>query len=119
MQIVWSCQGFSTTIFISEKSDYEGGELCLTMEDRENYIKLDSGESITYNTGIVHRVNKIASGKRIAIVFWTTSKICDPWARDIYKNLSKARYLMYEENYKESEFLIEGVKNSVLRRFLS
>lgn len=109
---------FSTTVFISNPEDYEGGELCLTIDGVESKVKLNAGQAITYGTGIPHRVNTIKSGERIAIIFWTQSRIPDPWAREIYKDLSNAYYCFQSKEYDKAEFLTEGVRHSVLRRYL-
>ena len=48
---------FSTTVFLND--DFEGGELCLWLEGKEVKFKPPAGSSITYRTGIPHRVNKV------------------------------------------------------------
>jgi|11_taG_2_1085331.scaffolds.fasta_scaffold00928_6 PKHD-type hydroxylase len=71
------CGHFSTTIFLSNPDDYDGGELVLLVDGEEKSFKLKPGESITYETGTPHRVNEVTRGDRYAVVFWTTSVITD------------------------------------------
>ena len=71
------CGHFSTTIFLSNPDDYDGGELVLLIDGKEKSFKLKPGESVTYETGIPHRVNEVTRGNRYAAVFWTTSVITD------------------------------------------
>lgn len=66
---------FSTTIFLNDPSEYDGGELVLWIDGKEVTLKLESGWGVTYETGIGHRVNEVTSGDRLAMVFWTTSHI--------------------------------------------
>lgn len=68
---------FSTTIFLDDPSDYDGGELVLFLDGKEEFFKLDPGWGITYETGIGHRVNTVTRGNRHALVFWTFSDWSD------------------------------------------
>jgi len=109
---------YSTTLFLSEKEMYEGGELCLSINNEERKIKLNPGEAITYNTGILHKVNTITSGERLCIVFWSTSMINDPWMRSLYSSLSESLNYFDMNDYETSKFMIDGVRHSILRRHL-
>jgi|14BtaG_2_1085337.scaffolds.fasta_scaffold18566_4 PKHD-type hydroxylase len=64
---------FSTTIFLTDPDEYEGGELVLWIDGREVFFKPKAGEGVTYETGIGHRVNPVTKGERLALVFWTHS----------------------------------------------
>lgn len=109
---------YSTTLFISDKEDYDGGELCLTIDGEEKQIKLNSGEAITYSTGIPHRVNPINSGERLAIVFWTTSRISDSWLREVFISLTESANCLENNNIEKTKFLIDGIRHSILRKVL-
>lgn len=65
---------FSTTIFLTDPDEYEGGELVLWIDGREVFFKPKAGEGVIYETGIGHRVNTVTKGERLALVFWTHSK---------------------------------------------
>jgi PKHD-type hydroxylase len=64
---------FSTTIFLSDPDEYEGGELVLWIDGKEVFFKPKAGRAVTYETGIGHRVNTVTKGERLAFVFWTFS----------------------------------------------
>lgn len=68
---------FSTTVFLSDPRDYEGGELTLYLRGKEEKFKLEPGWGVTYETGTPHEVKTVTSGERIVSVFWTTSIIWD------------------------------------------
>ena len=62
---------FSTTIFLSDPDDYDGGELVLYVDGEERFFKPKAGEGVTYETGIGHRVNTVTRGDRLSLVFWS------------------------------------------------
>lgn len=96
---------FSTTIFLSDPKSYDGGELCLYLDGKEEKFKLDAGYGITYETGIAHRVNLVTRGDRIACVFWTKTKI--PVMDELYKY---RYYIHMADRYLHSDFSIKTVE---------
>jgi len=64
---------FSTTIFINDPNEYEGGELGLWIDGKEELFKLEPGWGITYETGIGHNVRPVTKGERHVLVMWTHS----------------------------------------------
>lgn len=68
---------FSTTIFLSDPEDYDGGELVIWIDGREEFFKLPAGYGITYETGLGHRVNTVTRGERVVAAFWTHSYMSD------------------------------------------
>ena len=81
---------YSTTLFLNDPSEYEGGELQLLIDGEIVNHKLKKGWGVTYSTGLTHQVKKVTSGKRYACVFWTTSHINDIIDRELYYEVSKA-----------------------------
>jgi PKHD-type hydroxylase len=127
----WNNGDYSTTVFLNNPEDYGGGELCLYLGGEEEIkIKLDAGWGITYSTGILHRVNKVSFGNRYASVFWTKSIIKDPFIRYIYSGIHNVGNYLEKQNIsiytsdcmgatKDPLFLIENLKNEILRRYSS
>lgn len=125
----WANGDFSTTVFLNDPEEYIGGELCLYIGGEEEIkIKLKSGWGITYPTGVLHRVNKVSSGVRYVSVFWTKSLIEDPFIRHIYSEISDIRNNMLEYKSpvhlgdclnisKDPSFVIEGLKQQILRKY--
>lgn len=117
---------YSTTIFLSEPDEYEGGELCLYIDGREKIFKPVAGTAVTYNTGLLHRVNKVTSGVRYAAVFWTKSIFDDPFIREIYSDIEKVvmtmptpkNYDNFNDALDDNRFVLEEVLNKLTRKFL-
>lgn len=59
---------YSMTCFLSD--DYEGGELVI---DNKISVKLNKGKAILYPGNLLHRVNKVVSGRRDVFVCWIQS----------------------------------------------
>jgi PKHD-type hydroxylase len=116
---------FSTTVFLSDPSTYEGGELCLYLEEEVRKFKLPAGTAITYTTGAPHCVAPVTSGVRFAGVFWTASLVRDVRYREILAGVRQARRLLpvgrtydLEEASVDPEFILQGVEHKLIRHFL-
>jgi predicted 2-oxoglutarate/Fe(II)-dependent dioxygenase YbiX len=57
-------------IQLSEKCEYEGGELCIFEKDKELIASKDIGNVIIFDSSIEHCANKIEEGIRYSMVFW-------------------------------------------------
>lgn len=79
----------STTLFLNDPTDYEGGELELRFGDFGVSIKLPAGYAVIYPTGIIHRVKPIISGVRKVVHWWDESNVQNPFTRDAIVQLSK------------------------------
>jgi len=125
----WSNGDYSTTVFLNNPKDYDGGELCLYFDGNDELkFKLDAGYAITYSTGTIHRVNKVISGNRYVSVFWTKSLISDPFIRHIYTELSNIQENISEKEHsfhlsncisalKDPNFCLDSLKTEILRRY--
>jgi predicted 2-oxoglutarate/Fe(II)-dependent dioxygenase YbiX len=80
---------YSSTLFISEITDYKNGELVLNRDEEDIFYKLPAGDLLTYPTGIPHKVEDITEGLRYSIVFWTESFIKEQKDRDLIRELFK------------------------------
>jgi len=114
---------FSTTLFLSDPDKYDGGELKLYINGNCKDVKLNAGESITYNTGTPHEVNTVTDGERTVIVFWTKSRFSDVLHRHLHKNIRQSIDLLYgvddgNENMKEAIFKLEALTHDLLRTTL-
>jgi PKHD-type hydroxylase len=120
---------YSTTVFLNDPSNYDGGELCLLLgNDEEKKIKLDAGWAVTYPTGIIHRVNKVLSGTRYVSVFWTRSKIknitirnmnyqLELIAESLEKQAESIHYTDCNAVFKDPIFTIRNLQNEILRHY--
>lgn len=78
---------FSITVFLSDPSTYDGGELALQTAAGEARIKLNPGDAVVYTTTMLHRVLPVTRGRRLAAVTWIQSMIRDPSDREILYDL--------------------------------
>jgi PKHD-type hydroxylase len=67
----------SSTLFLSDPSEYDGGELLVFDTYGGQQVKLPAGDLILYTAGSLHRVNTVTRGARISSVFWTQSMVPD------------------------------------------
>jgi len=65
----------SFTIFLAEKSQYEGGELLIENLTSEKKFKLNRGEIIIYPSTYLHSVEEVLNGERIVCVGWIESYV--------------------------------------------
>ena len=79
----------STTLFLSNPDEYEGGELELRFGDFGVSIKLPAGHAVIYPTGIIHRVRRVTSGVRRVVHWWDESNVQNPFRRDAIVQLNK------------------------------
>jgi PKHD-type hydroxylase len=91
------------TLFLSDPSDYDGGELIITSSFGEQSIKLPAGDAVLYPASSIHRVAKVTRGERLVSVCWVQSLIRDPMQREILYNLNCARQKFMENLPEEQE----------------
>jgi PKHD-type hydroxylase len=77
----------STTVFLSQPDEYEGGELIAEDSFGTHEIKLDAGDAIVYPSTSLHRVEPVTSGVRVASFLWTQSLVRDAWRRSMLFDL--------------------------------
>ena len=61
----------STTVFLSDPDDYDGGELVVEDTYGAHEVKLPAGDAILYPATSVHRVEPVTRGMRLAAFTWT------------------------------------------------
>jgi PKHD-type hydroxylase len=85
----------STTVFLSEPDEYEGGELVVVDAYGTHEVKLPAGDAIIYPAGSVHEVLPVTSGERIASFLWTQSMVREDAKRallfELDTNIQKLR----------------------------
>jgi len=76
----------SCTLFLSEPSDYDGGELVIEHSYGEQRVKLGAGDMVVYPGTSVHRVEPVTRGTRLASFFWIESMVrADEQRRLLYE----------------------------------
>ncbi|MCW9023732.1 MAG: Fe2+-dependent dioxygenase [Gammaproteobacteria bacterium] len=81
----------STTLFLSEPDEYEGGEIVIRSAFGDRKVKLAAGDAVVYPSTSLHHVTEVTSGERLVVVTWAQSMIRDPAKRELLYGLNEAR----------------------------
>lgn len=65
----------SCTLFLSDASEYDGGELVIDEPQGARNIKLNAGDLVCYPGTSVHQVLPVTRGHRVACFFWIESLV--------------------------------------------
>jgi len=65
----------SSTLFLSDPEDYDGGELIVADTYGEHAVKLPAGDLVVYAASSLHQVTPVTRGTRLASFFWTQSMV--------------------------------------------
>ncbi|MFT8675763.1 MAG: Fe2+-dependent dioxygenase [Acetobacter sp.] len=71
----------SSTLFLSDPEDYDGGELVIQDTFGTQRVKLAAGDMVVYPSTSLHAVSPITRGSRWASFFWTQSMVKDDGQR--------------------------------------
>ena len=80
----------SATLFLTDPTDYDGGELIVEDAYGEHAVKLSAGDMILYPATSVHRVASIRRGSRWAALFWAQSMVRADAQRSLLFDLDNA-----------------------------
>ena len=106
----------SFTIFLSEKNQYQGGELLIENLNAECKFKLNIGEIIIYPSTYLHTVQEVLSGERIVCVGWIESYVKSIEAREYLFDLDAgSRSLLAKYGRSEDLDLIFKSYSNLLR----
>jgi len=81
----------STTVFLNEPDDYEGGELVVHTAFGEQKVKLAAGDALVYPSTSLHHVAEVTAGERLVALTWAQSMIRDAAKRELLYGLNQAR----------------------------
>ena len=85
----------SSTLFLTEPNDYDGGDLIVVDTYGTHEVKLPAGDLILYPSTSLHRVEPVTRGVRICSFFWTQSMVADDGRRamlfDLDQNIQRLR----------------------------
>ncbi|MDO8713937.1 MAG: Fe2+-dependent dioxygenase [Polynucleobacter sp.] len=106
----------SCTLFLTDPSEYEGGELVIEDTFGEQRIKFDAGDMVMYPGSSVHRVEPITKGARISCFFWTESMVRADEQRRVLYDLDNAIYQLREAKDGTPEVIrLTGVYHNLMR----
>jgi PKHD-type hydroxylase len=83
----------SCTIFASDPTEYEGGELVSYLGSETLRFKGKPGSAVFYPSTTVHEVTPVTSGERLVMITFIESQIPDQMQRDLLYTLREVRAL--------------------------
>ncbi|MDG3578051.1 Fe2+-dependent dioxygenase [Rhizobium sp. YJ-22] len=109
----------STTIFLNDPEDYDGGDLLIEDTFGCHSVKLPAGHAVVYPSSSLHRVEPVTRGSRWGSFFWAQSMVRDDAMRamlyDLDLSIIETRNLLGDDNHA-----VLGLVNhyhNLLRRF--
>jgi PKHD-type hydroxylase len=91
------------TVFLSDPSTYEGGELVIRTDAGEVSYKPAMGDAIVYPCQYVHCVNDVRSGTRIAAVSWIQCSVRSMEQRSLLSQLKQTHHQLAAKNPQAEE----------------
>ncbi len=103
----------SCTLFITNPTDYQGGELVAHLGSEIVRFKGSAGSAVFYPSTTVHQVVPVSSGERLVIITFIESQIPDQLQRDMLYALGEVRALeglkMDWRNRTQLEYVIANL----------
>ena len=93
----------STSIFLNEPDQYEGGELLIRTPFGNQRIKLAAGDAVIYPSSSLHQVSEVISGERLVAVTWAQSMVRSAEQRELLYQLFQTRESLLENHPKADE----------------
>lgn len=94
------------TIFLSDPSTYDGGELMIQTASGPVAIKPAKGDAILYPCQFLHCVSEIKTGERLAAVTWIQSNIQSPEQRQLLVELNQVHAMLSQRDKQSPEAML-------------
>lgn len=95
----------STTVFLSEPEEYDGGELVVEDTYGCHEVKLAAGDAIVYPATSLHRVEPVTKGQRFAAFLWSQSMVKDNTQRQLLFDLDMTIIRLRQQLQDSSDIL--------------
>jgi PKHD-type hydroxylase len=109
----------SATLFLSDPSEYAGGELIIEDTYGEPSVKLPAGDMVLYPAASLHRVRPVKHGTRWASFFWVQSMVKDDGKRrelfDLDRAIQETRAALGDTHH--GVVALTGAYHNLLRRW--
>jgi PKHD-type hydroxylase len=108
----------SATLFLTDPSDYDGGELVVEDTFGTHAVKLPAGDLVLYSASSRHHVTPVTRGSRWSSFFWIQSMVRDEAARGMLFELDTAvQGLRKQVGDTEQVVSLTGLYHNLVRRW--
>ncbi|MDR1075996.1 MAG: Fe2+-dependent dioxygenase [Xanthomonadaceae bacterium] len=108
----------SSTLFLCDPDEYDGGELVIEDTYGNQRVKLPAGDLVLYPSTSLHKVTPVTRGARIASFFWSQSLLRDDSQRRTLFELDLSiRSLTQEVPDHPALVQLTGVYHNLLRQW--
>jgi PKHD-type hydroxylase len=109
----------SVTLFLSDPSEYEGGELVIEDTYGTQSVKLSAGHAVLYPSTSLHHVRPVTSGARVSSFFWLQSMVRSDEQRSLLLTLDASiQRLAADHPGHPSAVDLTGVYHNLLRQWV-
>ncbi len=116
----WVRSDLSCTLFLSDPSEYEGGELCIQHSLGSQSVKLAAGDAFLYPGSTVHEVRPVTRGTRLASFFWIESMVRSQEQRQLLFDLDMNLLKLRQSHGESAEATaLSGTYHNLLRMWAS
>jgi PKHD-type hydroxylase len=106
----------SSTLFLTDPADYDGGELVVADTFGQHSVKLPAGDLILYPSSSLHRVNPVTRGARVSSFFWTQSMVADARHRELLFQMDQSiQKLRGKHGESDETVALAGQYHNLLR----
>ena len=108
----------SATLFFSEPSEYDGGELMVEDTYGVHGVKLPAGHMVLYPSTSLHHVRPVTRGARVSSFFWIQSMVRDDGKRTLLFDLDTAiQKVSQDVPDHPASVQLTGIYHNLLRRW--
>lgn len=109
----------STTLFLTDPDEYDGGELVIQGAFGSASYKLSAGHMLLYPSTSIHHVTEVTRGERISSFFWVESLVRENEARETLFELDQSiQHLTVERGGDDSEVIrLTQIYHNLIRRW--
>ncbi len=107
----------SCTVFLSDPSSYEGGELVLHLGARSVAMKTAPGTAIVYPSTTLHEVAPVRAGERLVGITFIESFVADEMKREVLYELGEVSALEGDNMNLINRMRLEVVRQNLTRRW--
>ncbi len=105
----------SCTVFLSDPSEYDGGELTVHEAGVARQVKLPAGHAVLYAGTHVHEVTPVTRGTRLAAFFWVESMVRSEAQRKLLHEFDLALTTLRQQGETDTTVALTGTYHNLLR----